>query len=542
MYRLKTSLVRSAAVVAVVMFSCSLAVAAERQPDIEIAETTFASTGVSWQPAISYESAVLAVSGPGNLNLRREFAAGDALFFHVNDTNQAALEDGQYAWELRFSPVTDAGVKEALRAARESGDTSEIEALKKQGKLPSEPLVVSGYFRVKGGWIVVDQTEPAMRRGGRRLEPSGSEGAVDTDSGVATKDQVILDDLIVDGSLCAGMDCVNGESFGFDTIRIKENNLRIRAVDTSSTSSFPSRDWQITFNDSANGGANKFSIDDIDGGRTPFTIEGNAPSHSLYVDDGGRVGFGTSIPVVDLHVKSGNTPTLRLEQDGSSGFAPQTWDVAGNEANFFIRDVTNGSTLPFRIRPGAPTSAIDVAADGDVGIGTASPTAPLDVASSESYVYFRLTASGASPNTAVDMTFTDAGASGAFRINIVDGDNQELQLDHDGNLTVDGSVTTATQTLPDYVFEEDYKLLPLTELADFIEREQHLPNVPSNTEIQERGSLNLNEMQLALLEKIEELTLYTLMHENTLGTLRDVNDALMARIEALEKALAELQK
>ncbi len=37
----------------------------------------------------------------------------------------------------------------------------------------------------------------------------------------AVADQVILDDLIVDGSACIGFDCVNGESFGFDTIRIK---------------------------------------------------------------------------------------------------------------------------------------------------------------------------------------------------------------------------------------------------------------------------------------------------------------------------------
>ncbi len=96
----------------------------------------------------------------------------------------------------------------------------------------------------------------------------------------ALADIVHLDDVIVDGSLCVGFDCVNGESFGFDTVRLKENNLRIKFQDTSSSASFPSNDWQITFNDSANGGANKFSIDDIDGGRTPFTIEAGAPSHS----------------------------------------------------------------------------------------------------------------------------------------------------------------------------------------------------------------------------------------------------------------------
>ncbi|MCJ8305136.1 tail fiber domain-containing protein [Shewanella sp.] len=195
----------------------------------------------------------------------------------------------------------------------------------------------------------------------------------------AHADQVILDDLIVDGSACIGFDCVNGESFGFDTLRLKENNLRIKFQDTSSSSSFPSNDWQITVNDSSNGGANKFSIDDIDGARTPFTIEAGAPSHSLYVDDGGRLGLGTSTPVVDIHIKSGNTPTLRLEQDGTSGFTPQIWDVAGNEAGFFVRDATNGSTLPFRIIPGAPSNAITIAADGDVGIGTNAPTGRFEI-------------------------------------------------------------------------------------------------------------------------------------------------------------------
>lgn len=188
----------------------------------------------------------------------------------------------------------------------------------------------------------------------------------------ASADQVIADDLIVQGSACIGLDCNNGESFGFETIRLKENNLRIRAQDTSTSASFPTVDWQITFNDSSNGGANKFSIDDLDAGRTPFTIEASAPSHSLYVDDGGRIGFGTSTPVVELHVKDGDTPTLRLEQDGSSGFTPQIWDVAGNESGFFVRDATNGSNLSLRIRPGAPASSIDIAANGNVIIGGSS--------------------------------------------------------------------------------------------------------------------------------------------------------------------------
>lgn len=71
-------------------------------------------------------------------------------------------------------------------------------------------------------------------------------------------DQQFQDDVVVKGSLCVGIDCVNGENFGFDTIRLKENNLRIRFTDSSASSSFPTIDWQITVNDSNNGGLNYF--------------------------------------------------------------------------------------------------------------------------------------------------------------------------------------------------------------------------------------------------------------------------------------------
>ncbi|NKB25223.1 MAG: hypothetical protein GKR87_12765 [Kiritimatiellae bacterium] len=196
-------------------------------------------------------------------------------------------------------------------------------------------------------------------------------------------DQVISDDLIVEFSLAVGSDAVNGESFGSDTLRLKENNLRIHCDDTSATAGFPANDWRIVINDTGNGGDSYFRIEDSTAGRSPFTIEAGALANALFVESTGDIGINTDNPVVELHVVDGDTSTLRLEQNGSSGFTPQTWDVAGNEANFFIRDVTGGSTLPFRIRSGAPASSIDIQSDGKVGMGTDSPAEALHLERSD---------------------------------------------------------------------------------------------------------------------------------------------------------------
>src|SRR5947209_11077233 len=191
----------------------------------------------------------------------------------------------------------------------------------------------------------------------------------------------VAQDLNVNGSLCVGLDCPPSGGFGFDTIVLRENNLRIFFDDTSVSAGFPANKWRITINDSASGGANFFSIDDATAGRSVFKVTAGAPANSLFVASSGNVGLGTAAPGLDLTISTTDTPAIRLEQTSGGGFTAQTWDIGANEANFFVRDVTGGSRLPLRIRPGAPTSSVDIAATGNVGIGTASPSARLNVVS-----------------------------------------------------------------------------------------------------------------------------------------------------------------
>jgi hypothetical protein len=309
---------------------------------------------ISWLPEFEYRSVVFVVVGPGEYQFRRIFPRGESIHFPVAPDSEASLADGQYAYELRFAPVIDADVRELLRAARETGDSSVPKRLKQQGKLPDHELVQSGCFRIHDGALVVPaDTEPSTGS-----QPEGLTKTEDEpyrirrpfSQGVrATISDLINDDLYVIGSACIGGSCVNGEALGYNTLLLKADNIRIRAEDTSAVGPFPRNDWQITFNETTFEGADKFSIEDITHTTTPLTIEPAAPDHSLYVADNGYLGLGTSTPAHEIDVVDGDTPTLRLNQDHSASWDPQIWDIAGNEVNFFIRDTTHGSRLVFRV-------------------------------------------------------------------------------------------------------------------------------------------------------------------------------------------------
>jgi len=371
----------------------------------DLASVDVSSAAVRWEPqGGSFEKVVLTVSLPNGNVIRREMKAGQPVVFELD----AAAKDGVYAYELRGVPQIDASVRRELLAARKAGKDAEVlQRLREAGQLPKE-MVQSGSFTVHEGSIV----SPGL------IEPRRNTAAQTSGIGVITAaDQVIPDDLIVQGSTCVGFDCVNNESFGFDTIRLKENNTRIKFEDTS-VGSFPTNDWQLTANDSASGGSSKFSIEDITGSKVPFTITAGASTNSIFVDSTGRLGLRTSTPVLDLHINTSNTPAIRLEQNNSGGFTAQTWDIGANEANFFVRDVTGGSKLSFRIRPGAPTSSVDISADGDVGVGTGSPDSKLHVLSSgggDAHLHVEET-----NGTAATRTLLELENNGAARINLVD--------------------------------------------------------------------------------------------------------------------------
>jgi hypothetical protein len=407
---------------AALIFACLQTAALGQTANDKLANVTGGGSSVRWDVLVANSGTRLTISFPDGRSFTREYKAGTSPEITLNDRQLESLPDGAYGYELRLRPVLSAGEREELKAARGKDDDPEAErAMRKRPVLPV--LVQSGSFAILNGSVVVGGASEGQRSSARLMKSQPSPISANTInrlrnhrlSLLSMPDIVHADDVIIQGSLCVGLDCVNGEAFSFDTIRLKENNTRISFNDTS-VGSFPTNDWTIRANSSASGGASFLAFVDRgtsesgdETGTIVFEVDAGAPANSLKVSSTGRVGLRTATPVLDVHVNTSNTPAIRLEQNSSGGFTAQTWDIAGNEANFFVRDVTGGSLLPFRIRPGAPTSSVDISADGDVGIGTASPSKRLSVTTSVAGDGILVTSSAAGSGAALDLTSTDTG-------------------------------------------------------------------------------------------------------------------------------------
>jgi hypothetical protein len=375
-------------------------------PDVEpVADVMIGATGINWMPKVGYAQLVLRVARPDGTISRKTFQGGSTPYLDLSGIYGEGGGEGLYTYELRVIPVKGKKVRDV------EGFSAAVPAANRQ-----RALTQSGSFRVQGGVIVTANSPESLSR---------------------TMDVPHYDDVIITGSLCVGSDCQVGELFGYDVIKLKENNLRIFFEDTSSTSSFPTNDWRILINDTTNGGAEHFSIEDSSTGKRLFTLEAGAPANSLYVDDHGKVGLGTSVPELELHIIKGDTPGVRLHQDGSGGWPEQKWDLTGNETNFMIRDVTHGSRLSLRIQAGAPSSSFCIKSDGNVGIGTWSPAEPLELQTTgRTAAFIANRTDGATAQITAESAGTTFGSRTNHTLSLVVNQEPKVVITTDGNMGV----------------------------------------------------------------------------------------------------------
>jgi len=350
------------------------------------------------------------VTGPGDFLFETSSAEGEEA---VVVFEPGSLPDGSYKYEVRDLPP-------ATRTRTESaaGGSAAV----------ADARVLSGRFMVRGLAITLPSSAPESPAAAAKAAAAGA-GDAPVAADPLPEALVLNGDAVVRDNLCVGFDCPDAPSFSDSSILIMDVNTRIKFGDTSADP-FTTRDWEIEANSSLSGGASYLGFNDCgtssDGGgcaaNLVFAVEAGARASALYVEEDGDVGLGTSNPTLDLDIVTGNTPGVRFDQDGTSGFAPQVWDVAGNETNFFVRDATNGSLLPLRIQPMAPTNSIFIASGGNVGIGTASPVAPVDIVrNGGTNAAFRIQNTGFGGGVPSAWYFSNQAANGAFIISPTGG-------------------------------------------------------------------------------------------------------------------------
>lgn len=339
------------------------------------------------------------------------------------------------------------------------------------------------------------------------------------------------------------------------------------AVDNNNLSTFKS--WNIIF-----GNTNVFKINNA--GNVGIGTTTPDPGNKLEVS--GRGQFLSDAMNVSLLLQSGSTSNNNIlfrSNATTSNTQTNDWFVGNNLGNFTFYKSGLGDALKLN-------------ANGNIGIGTSSPTTKLEVNSTVNevaifkgtaglsqvafnndankeiklYTYKSDYASGTyfstnGPNES--GIFQDANApffigtrtvaqplifatnssekmrvlsNGQVGINTTTFPTDlNYKLAVGGNIIAEEVLIKLKTAWPDFVFSNKYKLKPLEEVEQFIKTNNHLPEIPSAKEVEAQGGQQLGEMNRLLLQKVEELTLYLIDQNKKLENQQKEIDALKAKIE-----------
>jgi len=330
-------------------------------------------------------------------------------------------------------------------------------------------------------------------------------------------------------------------------------------------------------------------IDKSNSGAFIINYGGDLSKSEFVMRTDGKIGMGVANPSAKLEVSDiPNNASIVLSNDNLIGFKRSdgalVYGIGHTNGEFNIGSTANlGPTAgtPLNIATGGAhirfsqggEERIRIKSNGRVGIGTTNPLEKLDVngnimlqgysgsndgglgalkffnnyLSSNSVLAQIQARRGQSNYQKGDLAFyVKDGVNMLERMRVVSSGNVGIGTSvPDAKLAVKGNIHTNEVKVdllgavaPDYVFYKDYDLKTLKEVERYIAKKGHLPNIPSAKEMEANGIL-LKEMNLKLLEKIEELTLYTIDQEKRIESLEVKNEKLMVLVEKLLKTKIE---
>jgi len=291
----------------------------------------------------------------------------------------------------------------------------------------------------------------------------------------------------------------------------------------------------------------------------------------------GKVGIGTTNPLGNLHI-AGGVFIMNNNNDGS-GISFKSLSAVGNKSAFywtnsagieqwrFVHDVNGNGTNDLEYRSKDVGSVLYLKKNGNVGIGTTNPLGKLHIGSGVfimnnnndgSGISFKsLSAVGnksafywtnsvgteqwrfvhdANGNGTNDLQYTSAGV-GAVLCLKKNGNVGIGTTNPTYKLSVLGTVRSTEMIVDtgwsDFVFNDNYKLPQLNEVEQFIKEHKHLPGIPTEAEVKEKG-VSVGNISSKLLQKIEELTLYVI-------DIKKENDSLKEQVANMEAQLKEIK-